>query len=208
MSQAQGLRTHPSPQSLLRAGWKFSLVSGPPNLCYMQDGSFPIEWAGAPSPKPSLVTWVEGAPHSLPLSLSIWRDREGRMETGKSREKGAWVGVWRGPACSLPHSSRDGNPVSAGPGPLLCPTAGWPAEPLRRLIPPTQSQQPCPACPSYPSRCLQSISMGLTLCWAPGQRPPRPVLGQLPQSWQGSKDGKGQSGHRRVCGWVPGLDPT
>ena len=104
--------------------------SSPPTpssaTCMME--VFPSEWAGAPSPRPSLVTWVEGAPHSLPLSLSVWREREGRMETGKSREKGAWVGVWLGPACSLPRSSRDGHLVSAGPGPLPCPMAGCPAE--------------------------------------------------------------------------------
>lgn len=162
----------------------------PPISATCRKEVFPSEWAGAPSPKPSLVTWVEGAPPCLPLSLSVWRDREGRMETGKSRAKGAWVGVWLGPACSPPHSSCDGHPASAGPGPLLCPTAGCPAEPLRWLIPPIPGLQPIPARPPYPSGCLQSISMGLTLCWAPGQRPPRPVLGQLPQSQLAREQGR------------------
>ena len=168
MSQAPGAQDSPLPP-----------ISA---TCRME--VFPGEWAGAPSPKPSLVTWVEGAPPSLPLSLSVWRDRERRMETGKSRAKGAWVGVWLEPACSPPRSSRDGHPASAGPGPLLCPTAGCPAEPLT-----IQGQQPILARPPYPSGCLQSISMGLTLCWAPGQRPPRPVLGQLPQSQLARKQG-------------------
>lgn len=196
-------------------------------MWYVQDGSFQGERAGVPSPRPSpshlfhiSVPWVEGAPHFLHyLWGSGGREKEGQRLERKGKEKGARVGeggaVWPDLPAPRPSSSHDGSPTSAGPGPLLCPEAGRPAELLGLLSPAVRGQQPCPAWPSDPGRRLQSSSRGQTLCWAPGQRPPRP--GPCPwhapclaqeSAGKGAGPGRDSAGTDGSVAGRSGLDPT